>query len=291
MKAAEKELIYLYCVTDKAPKIKDLESLSDNLYSRTKDFGSGTYSVHHNSIYAVVCKVKEREFSEENLEKNLGDLEWIKAKVGMHEAVIEGVMKDTCVIPFKFGTIFNAEDSLKAMLDEHAQDFKVNLKNLEGKEEWGVKIYCDIKRLKAAVIKEEDGILKIDEEINSSSSGKAYFLKKKKEELIKDAASRKINKYGEACFEILKGLSIEARINKLLPKEVTEREDDMVLNSAFLVDKTKVEEFIEATDNLRIKYNGEGFSFDCTGPWPPYNFCQRRLPAAQAGMNTNKKQR
>jgi len=281
------ELVYLYCVSRKEPDFKD----SGLLKQHTKDFGVRVYAISHQGLYAVVSEVSEDEFGEEKFKKNLANFEWIKKKASIHEKIIEGVMKESGVIPFKFGTIFNAEDSLKAMLDEHAQDFKVNLKNLEGKEEWGVKIYCDIKRLKAAVIKEEDGILKIDEEINSSLPGKAYFLKKKKEELIKDAASKKINKYGEACFEILKGLSIEARINKLLPKEVTEREDDMVLNSAFLVDKTKVEEFIEATDNLRIKYNGEGFSFDCTGPWPPYNFCQRRLPAAQAGMNTNKKQR
>jgi len=264
-----KELIYLYCVSRKEPDFKD----SGLLKQHTKDFGVRVYAISHQGLYAVVSEVSEDEFGEEKFKKNLANFEWIKKKASIHEKIIEGVMKESGVIPFKFGTIFNAEDSLKAMLDEHAQDFKVNFKNLEGKEEWGVKIYCDIKRLKAAVIKEEDGILKIDEEINSSSSGKAYFLKKKKEELIKDAASRKINKYGEACFEILKGLSIEARINKLLPKEVTEREDDMVLNSAFLVGKEEVGDFINMVDTLKMHHENNVFFIDCTGPWPPYNFC------------------
>ena len=262
MGGEEKELIYLYCVTDNAPKLKEVENFADEIYF-----------IYRQGIYAVVSKVKENEFSAENLKKNFANLDWIKEKANIHEKIIEGVMKYTCVIPFKFGTIFNTEDNLKVMLKEHSERFKVNLMNLEGKEEWGVKIYCDMERLKGSTIKEDDEILKIDKEINSSSSGKAYFLKKKKEELIKDMLNKTINEDGQKSFNLLKGLSLEGRINKLLPKEVTEREDDMVLNSAFLVDKSKVAQFIQATDELKAKYNDKGFNFDCTGPWPPYNFC------------------
>jgi hypothetical protein len=32
MEAAEKNLIYLYCVTEKAPKLKEVKSLVDELY-------------------------------------------------------------------------------------------------------------------------------------------------------------------------------------------------------------------------------------------------------------------
>jgi len=272
MEVAEKNLIYLYCVTNNAPKLKEIENLVDN-----------PYFIYYQGLCAIVNKIKESEFTEENLKRNLADLEWIKAKAIIHEKVIEGIMKNTCVIPFKFATIFDTEDNLKAMLEEHVQTLKEKLKNLEGKEEWGVKIYCDIERLKGAVIQEESGILKIEKEINSSSSGKAYFLKKKKEELMKEAVNKRINEYGQESFELFKRLSYEARINKLLPKEVTEREDDMVLNSAFLVDKDKVSEFIHAVDDLKTRYNDKGFDFDCTGPWPPYNFCNLSKEKEQSG--------
>ncbi len=258
MEAAKKDLIYLYCVTKKVPKLKEGEGR--------------VYFVYHQGLYAVVSKVKESEFSAENLKKNLANLAWIKSKVNIHEKIIEGVMRDTCVLPFKFGTIFKTEDSLKTMLEKHMGEFKENLENLEGKEEWGVKIYCDIEKLKSTLIKEEAEILKMGKEIASSSPGKAYVLKKKKEELMKEALNRRINEYGQESFEILRGLSIEARINKLLPKEVTERDDEMILNSAFLVDKNRVAEFIQAADGLKVKYKERGLNFDCTGPWPPYNF-------------------
>ena len=123
-----KDLIYLYCITNKVPKLKEIENLVNK-----------PYFIYHKSLYAIVNKVKESEFDEENLKRNLADLEWIKAKASIHEKAIEGIMKNTCVIPFKFATLFNTEDNLKAMLSQHLEEFKGILKKLEDKEEWGVR--------------------------------------------------------------------------------------------------------------------------------------------------------
>jgi hypothetical protein len=268
----EEQLVYLFCVTDKEPRPKEIDSLVGNLYF-----------VCHKGLYAVVGRVEESEFGEQNLKRNLADLEWIKAKTNMHEKIIETVMRNSSVIPFKFATCFNTDDSLKAMLEEYAEEFKAILKKLEDKEEWGVKIYCDIEKLKDSLANDEPEILEIENEINLSSPGKAYLLKKKKTELIEDTLNKKINEYGQETFELLKELSSSARINKLLPKEVTEREDDMVLNSAFLVGKDKVGDFINMIDTLKMHYEGEGLFFDCTGPWPPYNFCSLLKEKVQNG--------
>ncbi|OGW11566.1 MAG: hypothetical protein A2W77_00415 [Nitrospinae bacterium RIFCSPLOWO2_12_39_16] len=261
-KKAKEGLIYLYCITDKVPKLKEIENLVDK-----------PYFIYHQSLYAIVNKVKESEFDEENLKRNLADLEWIKAKASIHEKAIEGIMKDACVIPFKFATIFNTEDNLKAMLSQHLKEFKALLIKLEDKEEWGVKIYCNSEKLKENLIQEDEQLLNIDKEINSSAPGKAYLLKKKKEELLNIAANKKLNEYGQVSFDRLKEKPTGVRINKLLPKEVTERNDEMILNSAFLINKDKVGDFLNIVEDIRAKYTDKGLFFDCTGPWPPYNFC------------------
>lgn len=261
-KEAKEDLIYLYCITDKVSKLKEIENLVDK-----------PYFIYYQGIYAIVNKVNESEFGEENLKRNLADLEWIKVKASIHEKAIEGVMKNTCVIPFKFATIFNTEDNLKTMLSQHLEEFKDIFKKLEDKEEWGVKIYCDLEKLKEVIIQEDGEISKLDKEINSSSTGKAYLLKKKKEELLNLAVNKKLNEYGQVSFDRLKEKSTEVRINKLLPKEVTERNDEMILNSAFLINKDKTEDFLNIVENFRTKYTDKGLFFDCTGPWPPYNFC------------------
>lgn len=256
------QLVYLYCVVDREPKLKETEGLADNLYF-----------VCNNGLYAVAGKVEEEEFGQEGLKRNMADFEWIKAKASAHEKIIEQVMADICVIPFKFGTLFNTEASLKAMLTEYGQEFKAILQKLDNKEEWGVKIYCDKKRFKGNLINDAPEVLNIENEIKSSSVGKAFFLKKKRDELIENTFSKKINDCGQESFDLLKELSFEAHINRLLPREVTDRDDDMVLNSAFLVGKDEVGDFHNMVDTLRMHYEGKGLLIDCTGPWPPYNFC------------------
>jgi len=262
MQMAEKQLVYLYCVTNQEPMLKNAEDLADDFYL-----------VYHRDLYAVVRNVGESEFGQEGLKKNMADLEWVKTNATLHEGIIDQVMKNVCVIPFKFGTLFNTDESLKPMLEEYGDEFKTILSKLENKEEWGVKIYCDTGKLKAGVVNDEPEILEIENQISFSLPGKAFFLEKKKAELLAQSANARVNEYSQESFQLLKELSFEARINKLLPKEVTEREDDMVLNSAFLIGKDEVGDFINMVDTLKMHYENNGFFIDCTGPWPPYNFC------------------
>jgi len=256
------QLVYLYCVADSKPTIKQVEDLENNLHY-----------ICHNGLYAVVSKVEQREFGEEGLKKNMADFEWVKTKASMHEKIIDQVMANTDVIPFKFGTLFSTDESLKAMLEQYGQEFKAILRKLAHKQEWGFKIYCNPEKLKAGFLSNQEEILEIENEVKTSSVGKGYFLKKKKDQVLERMLNDKINECGQESFELLKELSFEACINRLLPKEVTEREDDMVLNSAFLVDRDEVGDFKNMVDTLKMHYEGKGLLIDCTGPWPPYNFC------------------
>lgn len=262
MNSQSKALIYLYCVTDGIPQLKDLKYLVDNVYF-----------IFCLGLYAVASKVSSDEFSEENLKKNFTNLEWVKTKASIHEKIIEGVMKDISVIPFKFATLFNTEDTLKRMLKKQGRNLKENLDNLRDKEEWGVKIYCDMGKLKENLTQNDKKIVKFDKEIKSSSPGRAFILWKKKEELVKTILHKRLNEYGQDSFEKLKQHSVESRINKLLPREVTERKEEMILNAAFLIEKIKVADFINTVEDIKLRYAAQGLFFDYTGPWPPYNFC------------------
>ncbi|MFH1691789.1 MAG: GvpL/GvpF family gas vesicle protein [Candidatus Omnitrophota bacterium] len=279
MNSEKEDIIYLYCLTGKAPGLPPLDI--------------EVYSISCFGLYAVLSKVSADEFSEENLRKNLTDLEWVKHKAVIHEKVIETVMKESClpagqagVLPFKFGIIFNTEESLKKMLKERVNEFKDALKYLEGKEEWGGKIYCDVAKLKESLAREDKELLNMDKEINSCQSGKAFILKKKKVELLNIMVNKKLNSYGQHIFERLGQFSVEARVNKLLPKEATGRKEDMILNFAFLIEKNKVESFIVAQRALKAIFEEMGFFFDCSGPWPPYNFCETQAYGVKCAMKS-----
>ncbi|MBI5400396.1 GvpL/GvpF family gas vesicle protein [Candidatus Saganbacteria bacterium] len=269
-------LIYVYCITNKEPNLNG-----------AKELVRGLYFISEQGLYAVVSEEKEEEFDQANLEKNLSNLEWIKQLAVLHEKVIEQIMEQAGVIPFKFGTLFNNEQNLKAMLVEHEDEFKTDLDQLADKEEWGVKVYCDKEKLKQTVDVQNEEIKKIDDEINASSPGKAFILKKKKEELLDVVLSKTLNTYIQESFDQLGQHCEESRLNRVLPKEVTGRKGEMILNAAYLVAKDQVTRFNQEADRLNPDGKEKGISLDVSGPWPPYNFC---LPRAKSrGLSANKK--
>ena len=77
---------------------------------------------------------------------------------------------------------------------------------------------------------------------------------------------------GQAYYDEFRNLSESTCFSNLLPKEYTGREDTMILNAAFLVNKTKVTDFKSTADNLRKKDGNSCFIIEVTGPWPPFSF-------------------
>lgn len=263
-------LVYLYCVTHQTPDIKQIKNAGENLYTFC-----------YGNLCAVAEKVDKDEFGEEGLKRNLTDITWIKEKAGLHEEIIENVMAETDVIPSKFGTLFNTDISLKAMLEQHEKEFDAILTKLAHKQEWGVKIYYNREKLKTNLGNENSEILKIENDIKSSSSGKSFFLRKKIEQIKEKSLNERLSECSSECFKQLKYLSSDACVNRLLPKEIIDMEGEMILNSAFLVEKDAAENFHNMINTLKMCYESKGFYLDCTGPWPPYNFC------SLSGVNKN----
>ena len=258
-----KELLYLYCVTKDKPPSCDFA-----------DLGIKVQPIYFQGTYALVSSVSPYDFSEDNLKKRLADMSWVEKNIRLHEKVIEEIMKDQAVLPFKFGTIFESETNVEKLLKENNVEFKAVLAHLAGKEEWGLKIYCNTGYFKDALSAGNERIAEIDKEITAAGKGKAYFLKKKKDEIIKGVINEKISEYTKDCFERLKVTAVDTRINNILPKEVTEKQEDMVLNAAFLVNNKRIKDLESVLAYLKAKYTNKGLIFDCTGPWPPYNFCR-----------------
>ena len=263
MTLSDHELIYLYCVTEAAPDLRELMARVDNLYW-----------IAHRDLCAVVSNVGELEFNEEALHQNVNDMEWLKLKVLLHEGVIEGVMQHQTVVPFKFATIFRNQNSLTTCLEQNYNPLKTMLLNLKGREEWGVKVYCDRRKLSAALVDEDEPLISLDQEIAAATPGKAFFLKKQREDLVRAEADRKLIEYSQDCFERLSESSLKACLNACPPGNVTPQKEEMILNAAFLIEALKHSVLKGEVYKLKADYESKGFRFDCTGPWPPYNFCQ-----------------
>jgi hypothetical protein len=223
-------------------------------------------------FYVVVKSVSSEEFSGENFKRNLSDIEWLETNSREHVEVISILMTQNTVIPFKFGTIFNAENDLKKFITDYSDSLFENFHHIEGREAWSVKIYCDRKLLSEQIDELSEEASALEKQIMASSPGKAFLLRRKKSELVENEMDRICKSNAQNYYGEFRKLSVSTNLNNLLPKEFTGREDTMILNADFLVNKTKVIDFRNTVDTFKKNDSICGFHILATGPLPPFNF-------------------
>lgn len=138
------------------------------------------------------------------------------------------------------------------MIKDQGKDHKQPLAKLEDKEEWEVKIYADLKRMKDYIFRTNP--------------------RTKEKELAQEKLNKKLNEYKQISFGWMSKQAQEAKLNKILSKESNQKKKDMVLNSIYLVSKERREDFTRVIRFLKKEYKSKGLEFECTGPKQPYNF-------------------
>jgi hypothetical protein len=126
------------------------------------DLAYPVYALPYQAIQAIVSKVSLQEFGQEELEANLNNMNWVEAKVLAHQGVLELVLASHALVPMRFCTIYQSEGRVQEMLAQHYDDFVEALAHLKGKQEWGVKVYCDAKTLAKRVGETSDRVKELE---------------------------------------------------------------------------------------------------------------------------------
>jgi hypothetical protein len=270
-----------------APKEKNGRSHGYYVYGIVKDSGSQpvgglpengidpaypVYALPYQAIQAIVSKVSLREFGQKELKANLEDMKWLEAKVRVHQSILETVLASHTLIPMRFCTIYQSESRVQEMLAQNYDAFMNALSWLEGKQEWGVKVYCNGKTLAQRVGEISDRVKELKAEREQKSSGAAYFLKKKMDEAIAEEMERVSDEYAQHSHDSLSSHAEEAIINALQSKDLTGRKEAAILNGAYLVAEEQLAAFRTELESLAEEHSDLGFIYEMTGPWPPYNF-------------------
>ena len=193
-----------------------------------------------------------------------------------HQEVLEAVMKDYTVLPVRFGTIaesagngVNPEELIKQkVLEARYEEFKNLLEKMDNKIELGLKaVWKDINSIFREIVEDNKAIKTLKEGIiGSPFIGTREAQRAKIGEMVKDALDAKREKEGKAICDALKELSVDFRMNKTFG-------DKMLLNAAFLVDRSKEAEFDNEVNKLAAKYD-DRMKFNYVGPVPAYNFVE-----------------
>ena len=282
--------VYVYCIFHGGEYAFPLEKGIDN--------ANTIFSIRYGEIEALASYVPLNEYDEASLEKNLQDLKWIAPRAQAHERIIESVMRFCTVIPIKFCTIFRDEFKVSEILKQNFEKFKSLLDYLNDKQEWGIKVYVDGSKISEVDLDASSSsstetfgkplgesiaeLKELDEKVSVASEGAAYFLKKKRDDMVKENAEKILHGLTEKIYQKLQSWSVESRRNKLLGRQSTGRNDDMILNVALLLTRSDVEKAKSKIEKLAAGYTRKGFSFELSGPWPPYNFCTEGIERVQS---------
>ena len=226
--------------------------------------------VREGPLAALASRVPLAVYGEEPVRARLEDPAWLEEKARAHEAVLEGALRVGPVVPFRFLTLYRDEAELRDVLDR-----------VRGKVELGVKVFADRARLAAGLAQESEAVRELDAAIAAATPGKAYLLRRQREEVAKEHAARVLRECARACHARLSAVAEAALSNPPQPRELSGREEQMLLNGAYLVPAG--DDGLAATvAELEDEYRHLGVTFELTGQWPPYNFVPPDLNAAGA---------
>lgn len=267
----KREGLYLYSIrekTDDAPviSIKGIDGKGE------------AYALPFRGLEAIVSKVSLEEFASEEIQRRAQEnLNWIKENAIIHEKVVEESMKKNDkilnLIPMRFGTIFKDNRGLRETLNRDYLKIKEVLERIRGKQEWSIKVYLrNRKKIEQTVKEKNPAIEEKEAEIAFLPEGRAFFIEDELKEVISEEVEKELNNMTEYLFESFKRRAVASVKCKILGKELTGRQELMVLNAAYLIPEENIENFKKEAFELTRRTEAKGFFLEYSGPWPAYNF-------------------
>jgi len=240
---------YLYCIIP----------CSENRTFDADVIGNGggvMHTVCHQGLAAVVSdsSVKQYESTRRNMMA--------------HEKAIERVMKEFTLLPVRFGTVTDFTSpiqDIRKLVGSRFEEFQKLLQDMEDKVELGLKAFWrDEKAIFEEIVAENTDIRKLRNSLSGKSPEATHFDRVRLGERVKEALNRKRDKEAAKILLPLRGLAHSVRENDVLA-------DRIVVNAAFLVDRSKEPDFDQAVSKLDEQFGGR-IVFKYIGSAPPYNF-------------------
>lgn len=178
----------------------------------------------------------------------------------IHEGALRKIMETHAIIPMSFGIITKDETEIKNILKRARMKFKKVLKKIDNKLQINVKISWD-KSILRTIVKENEEIRTLINEVKEKADQSLSIELGRR---VKSALDERKSECMKNIQGALEGLSEEFEENKI-------NDPDTVMNTSFLVDRKREQEFYNKLEELEKKYQKK-LRFLGVGPLPPYNF-------------------
>ena len=224
---------------------------------------------------ALVSRLDGARYGAGAIERHTADVSWLSPRAMAHDRVLTWAQEQGGVLPMPMFSLWGSDDALRRMLDHQQSDFERVFARVEGADEFGVRIHRRDEVLSKSLQDLDEETRALQKEAAAASPGQRYLLERKLEDQMKLAVRTAGKRMAKQIFDELAALSRDSVARPLVADSNTP-DVTLVLNAAFLVDRSRLEQFRAAVGDRVRDYQPRGLTFDFTGPWPPYNFTRAK---------------
>jgi hypothetical protein len=216
---------------------------------------SPVYSIVHEDLSCVMSNYSGEEFS------SMAKEEVVRCLL-VHQVVVEHIMREQTVLPVKFGTVLTSLDEVRSLLSQGHSQFVDILAWIQDKVEIEVAATWDKQQIFQEISTEPE-IIRASKTI--VGKGQQTFEEQiQLGQIVKASMDKRRSSYRERMINFLTSVAVDVQPNALVS-------DEMVMNVAFLVEKTNQEEFDSCVKQLNDLFDNQ-INFRIIGPLPPYSF-------------------
>ncbi|MEU9980936.1 GvpL/GvpF family gas vesicle protein [Streptomyces sp. NPDC050856] len=215
--------------------------------------------LRHGDLVAVVDAVPAEDFDEAPLRERLEDLDWLAATARAHDAVIASLSTVTCPLPLRLATVCRDDSGVRRLLEDGHDRFVRALERLDGRVEWGVKVYAQPAPESAPAPAAA---------APTGGGGRDYLRRRLEARRSRDVDWQRADALCRELHAELSGYAEAAALHRPQDARLSGADGVNVLNAAYLVDRERSEEFVERAGRTSVP----GLRVELTGPWAPYSF-------------------
>lgn len=182
--------------------------------------------------------------------------EELSQKAGVdHARVIADCFQHSTVLPFRFGTVFHDDESLRKSIRSNQRQFVSNIEKLRGKTEMHLKIYVD-----------DCCARELGHHGHAEGVGREYLSS------LRETATRQRERQTRARAVSFQMHRLFIPLDEEVSCRLTES-GKMVLDIAHLIERKHVERYqnkFHSTSAMMRECH-----LQLSGPWPPYHFVHR----------------
>ncbi|MEU6733560.1 GvpL/GvpF family gas vesicle protein [Streptomyces physcomitrii] len=181
--------------------------------------------------------------------------------VSAHQEVVEALMRETAVLPMRFGLVAPDDEQLSASLIERESAYQQRLEEIAGHAEYNLKASRDEEDLLREILRDSEPARQLNERIRTGQG--THEDRVALGELVSGEVAARHRAAAERVENALSSCAAEAFLG--------EGAEGHFMNTSFLVPKER-EALFHQTVRTTADEAGEAYTFTLTGPLPPYSF-------------------